>query len=157
MERSWTIFKLSITDVVCSRINANEISWKSIKCISFIFFILPSTMRFSITELHVSYLIRSYGFLTYITLKCNIHCVRQYIVQQQLHVDPVVAYSTAIERSLVRILQWPTVKFSWHKKCTSEAIHHSTKVWIGTLRGLCLCKFDIPGRRMFATHKPVLK
>ena len=25
---------------------------------------------------------------------------------------------------------------------------YSTKVWIGTLRELCLCKLDIPGRRM---------
>ena len=29
----------------------------------------------------------------------------------------------------------------------------STKVWIGTLRGLCLCKLDIPGRHMLAAHK----
>ena len=30
---------------------------------------------------------------------------------------------------------------------------YSIKVWIGTLRGLCLCKFDTPGHRMLAAHK----
>ena len=30
---------------------------------------------------------------------------------------------------------------------------HSTNLWIGTLRRLCLCKLDIPGRRMLAAHK----
>ena len=30
---------------------------------------------------------------------------------------------------------------------------HSTKVWIDTLRGLCLCKLDMPERRILAAHK----
>ena len=34
---------------------------------------------------------------------------------------------------------------------------HSTKVWICTLRGWCLWKFEIPGRRMFAAHKTGLE
>ena len=45
------------------------------------------------------------------------------------------------EKSVVWILHWPNVNFSGHK------------VWIGTLRWLCLCKFDISGRRMMAAHK----
>ena len=30
---------------------------------------------------------------------------------------------------------------------------HATKVWIGTQRGLCLCKLDISERRMLTAHK----
>ena len=55
------------------------------------------------------------------------------------------------KESEVRILHWPNVNLSGHKKWISRL--HSTKVWNGTLRGLCLCKFDIPGCRMLAAHK----
>ena len=30
---------------------------------------------------------------------------------------------------------------------------HLTKVWISTLRGRCLCTFDIPGRCLLTAHK----
>ena len=40
----------------------------------------------------------------------------------------------------------------WAQKNKSLRLH-STKVWIGTLRGQCMCKFDIPGRRMLVEHK----
>ena len=34
---------------------------------------------------------------------------------------------------------------------------HSTKVWIGTLRGLCLCKLDYPGCVCWLHTKPGVK
>ena len=66
-------------------------------------------------------------------------------------VGPVVARSTKYLEVLVRILHWPNVTFSWHKKWTSEAPPDQGVNWYLERAGLC--KFDIPGCRMLAAHK----
>ena len=46
------------------------------------------------------------------------------------------------------------VNFSGHKKWNSEAPLEQGVIWyFGTPRGLCLCKWDIPGRRMLTAHR----
>ena len=57
---------------------------------------------------------------------------------------PVVAIGHVrlkIERSNIRILHWPNVSFSGRQIKFSRL--HSTNVWIGTLRGRCLCNILI--------------
>ena len=43
-------------------------------------------------------------------------------------------------------------EFLWTQEMKTPKLH-SIKVWICTLSGQCLCKFDISGRRMLAAHK----
>ena len=59
------------------------------------------------------------------------------------HIGPVIAHSNADQEvcGLNPTLSWPNFNSS------------GTKVLIGTLRGLYLCKFDIPVSHMLAAHK----
>ena len=56
-----------------------------------------------------------------------------------------------IERSRVRVLHWPNMNFSEHKKLISEAPIDQGANWV------VLRKVDSPGRRLLAANKPGVK
>ena len=60
-----------------------------------------------------------------------------------------------IERSVVRIYTGLT-RISQGTRKESPRLH-STEMWIGTLRGLCLFKLDIPGTICWLHTKPRVK
>ena len=76
------------------------------------------------------------------------------ILLSTMGVGAVVVCWLWIERSLVQILHWPNMNFSGHKKLIWLRLH-MTKVWIDSLRGQCLCKFDIPWCHMLTLQRNI--
>ena len=113
---------------------------KRIFMTKYIFSILQVCLDFNMTLTFNVLIIEFYwNWHNFVIIMDKFYWYLDKITQQNWHIKYFIQYVTLhnllqINRSLVRILHWPNMNFSGHKKWTLRL--HSTKVWIGALRSL---------------------